>query len=214
MPLIWQNSSDSFSEMKPMKHKRKLTYALITGGSQGIGKSIAVELAERGFNLLLVALHDDTLENARKELHEKYHLHVDIRVYGTDLTEETAATRLYDWCHENDINVQILVNNAGFGYTGRLNSYSIAFLDKLVHLNIVAVVNLTRVFIDDLAKYDEAYILNVGSIASYYDTPYKAVYAASKRFVYSFSRAIRAEFKSLGVRTVGDLLEYLPVAFF
>ena len=160
---------------------------------------MAIELAEKGYNLVLVALHDETLRATYKELKERYHVEVDVKIFGVDLTEETAAAEIYEWCKANDINVQILINNAGFGYAGRFDDYSVEFLDKLMHLNVIAVVNLTRMFIDDLKTHDEAYVLNIGSIASYYDTPYKAVYAASKRFVYSFSRAIRAEFKPLGI---------------
>lgn len=180
-------------------NNNKSTYALITGGSQGIGKSMAIELADRGYNLLLVALHNETLKATHRELVERYHIHVDVKELGIDLTEDSAAQTIYDYCKEQDIQVQILINNAGFGYAGSFDSYSVAFLDKLMRLNMLAMVNMTRVFIDDLKSQKCAYILNVGSIASYYDSPYKAVYAASKKFVYSFSRAIRAELFHQGV---------------
>ncbi len=160
---------------------------------------MAIELAERGYNLLLVALHDESLAATHKELVDRYHVNVEVRELGVDLTDTNAAKTIYDFCKKENINVQILINNAGFGYAGRFDTYSVDFFDKLMNLNNVAMVKLTRYFIDDLKKLGEAYVLNVGSIASYYDTPYKAVYAASKKFVYSFSRAIRAEFLPLGV---------------
>lgn len=178
---------------------KKGTYALITGGSSGIGRCMAIELAERGYNLLLVALHDETLTETHKELVDRYQVDVDVRELGVDLTDPNAAKTIYDFCMKENINVQILINNAGFGYAGRLDTYSVDFFDKLMNLNNVAMVKLTRYFIDELKKHDEAFILNVGSIASYYDTPYKSVYAASKKFVYSFSRGIRAEFRNTGV---------------
>ncbi|MGB0430481.1 MAG: SDR family NAD(P)-dependent oxidoreductase [Bacteroidia bacterium] len=177
----------------------KETYALITGGSSGIGRCMAIELAERGYNLLLVALHDETLAQTHKELVDRYQVDVDVRELGVDLTDPNAAKTIYDFCKNENINVQILINNAGFGYAGRLDTYSVDFFDKLMNLNNVAMVKLSRYFIDELKKHDEAFILNVGSIASYYDTPYKSVYAASKKFVYSFSRGIRAEFRNTGV---------------
>jgi len=126
------------------------TYALITGGSQGIGKSMAIELADRGYNLLLVALHNETLRATHEELVERYHVNVEVRELGIDLTNDSAAQTIYEYCKRNDIKVQILINNAGFGYAGCFDSYSVEFLDKLMRLNMVAMVNLTRVFIEEL----------------------------------------------------------------
>lgn len=172
-------------------------YALITGGSHGIGLHMAHELAKRGYHLLLVALHTEGLF----ELPDKFQLEyqVDVEVLGLDLTEDNAIEKVYAWYQQLDVRLNILINNAGFGYLGRFDSYPLTFYNKLMKLNILAVVDLTRKFIDDLKGQDKAYVMNVGSIASYYDAPYKSVYAASKKFVYSFSRALRVELKPLNI---------------
>ncbi|MBI3142448.1 MAG: SDR family NAD(P)-dependent oxidoreductase [Bacteroidetes bacterium] len=166
-------------------------YALITGGSHGIGLQMAHELAKRGYHLLLVALHTDGLLALPETFEQKYQ--VEVRVLGLDLTDEHAVDQVYEWYQQMGVRLNILINNAGFGYLGRFDSYSISFFNKLMKLNVIAMVNLTRRFIEDLKGQDKAYVMNVGSIASYYDAPYKSVYAASKKFVYSFSRSLRVE---------------------
>lgn len=172
-------------------------YALVTGGSEGIGKCVADELAGRGYNIILVALPNDELEKTKAELNERHP--VDVRTVGVDLTKAESAEEVYYWCKLNELKVTILVNNAGFGYSGKFDEYDLDFLDSLMKLNMVAMVNLTRLFVADMKHYPESYIMNVGSIASYYDSPFKAVYAASKKFVFSFSRAIRVEYADTGV---------------
>lgn len=171
---------------------RRTDYALITGGSLGIGKCIARQLAGNGYNIVLVALPDEDLEKTKLELSSSFD--VDVRSVGIDLTKNESAEEVYYWCNLNQLEVSILINNAGFGYSGRFDDYDLEFLDSLMKLNMVAMVNLTRLFVTDMKKLPACYILNVGSIASYYDSPFKAVYAASKKFVFSFSRAIRQEY--------------------
>lgn len=180
-----------------MMTERRKDYALVTGGSLGIGKCIAIELATKGYNLLLVALPDNDLQRATDDLRQQFD--VDVQCMGIDLSQNESATEVHSWCERNQLEVSILVNNAGFGYSGKFDAYDIGFLDTLMKVNMVAMVNLTRLFISNMLKLSEAYILNVGSIASYYDSPYKAVYAASKRFVFSFSRAIRQEYLGTSV---------------
>lgn len=172
-------------------------YALITGGSQGIGKCIARELAGRGYGILIVALRHPNIAAAKAELEKDFD--VPIHTISSDLTVLTAAQEVYDWCQENQYKVQILVNNAGFGYAGSFSSYNYQFYDNLMKINMVAPVNLCRLFMDDLKSFPKGYVLNIGSAAAYSDMPFKSVYAASKKFLYGFSRALREELRLTSV---------------
>ncbi|MCB0738572.1 MAG: SDR family NAD(P)-dependent oxidoreductase [Bacteroidetes bacterium] len=172
-------------------------YALITGGSQGIGKQIALELASRGYNILIVALHHPNIAEAKADILSKYDIKVD--TISVDLTEISSAQEVFDWCNKEGYKVQILVNNAGFGYAGAFESYNHEFYDNLMKINMVAPVNLCRLFLDDLKSFSRGYILNIGSAAAYSDMPFKTVYAATKKFLYGFTLALREELRDTGV---------------
>lgn len=110
-----------------------------------------------------------------------------------------AAQEVYEWCQQEGYRVQILVNNAGFGYAGAFTDYPYTFYDNLMKINMVAPVNLCRLFLDDLQSFSDGYILNIGSAAAYANMPYKTVYAASKKFLYGFSRSLREELRYTNV---------------
>ncbi len=173
------------------------SYALVTGGSEGIGRAIAHALALRGFNLLIVALPDAKIEEAISEIKGEYGcdvkgLGVDMRVDGADLT-------ILRWVEELDVSVRVLVNNAGFGHLGSFGEFDRNFYHGLLQVNMINVVGLTRVMFDKMQGNGPAWVLNVGSIASFFPIPYKTVYASSKYFIYAFSRALREEFRGTGV---------------
>jgi len=173
-------------------------YTLITGSSSGIGKALAMECARRNQNLLLVALPGTSLEKFSKKLNTELGIRSDF--FCTDLTEKGATQKVYDWTRKNNYNVNILINNAGMSFEGPFEECSTEFYDKSLQLNMVAVVSLTRLFINDMKEIPEAHILNVASVASYFPIPYKSVYSASKTFVLSFSRSLREEFKKTNIR--------------
>jgi uncharacterized protein len=166
-------------------------YALITGSSQGIGKSYAIELAERGHHLLLVALPDGKLEETAAQLRNKYN--INIETLAIDLTEKDAPQKVYDWCKQNNYVVDILINNAGVAGTAIFDESPLEYSDMRILVNVRALVLLCRLFIPDLKKRTNAYILNTGSLSAYYSIPYKSVYSASKAFVVTFTKAIRDE---------------------
>ncbi|MDT8309288.1 MAG: SDR family NAD(P)-dependent oxidoreductase [Bacteroidales bacterium] len=178
--------------------KEKPVYALITGASEGIGRAISIELARRGKNILLVALPDEKLRDHFDYLSGTYG--VDVQYYGIDLSSADADLEVYEWVSGQRYRVNILVNNAGYGFLGAFNSYSRDYYQKLLQINVQTVVGLTRLMMDELLQHKKSYILNVGSIASFYPMPYKIVYAASKYFIYSFTRALREELKKTPVR--------------
>lgn len=172
-------------------------YALITGASSGIGKALAFELARRKINVLLVALPNTGLSDVVKHLGDTF----DIVSHGIelDLTIAQAPAILHSWCVKNHFEVNILINNAGFGNLCSFEQTDPMLISSMINLNSKAMVMLTHQFIPDLKKFDKSYILNVGSLASFMPIPNKSVYAATKSFVYAFSYALRLELEPHGI---------------
>jgi len=167
------------------------TYALITGGSSGIGRAIAEELASRKINVLLVALPGTGTDEVVAELKQKFSILAD--GFEIDLITSNATIKVLDWCKLNHYHVNILVNNAGFGNLCSLEKSNPAIISNMMLLNNHALVLLTQLFIPEIKQRKFGYILNVGSLASFMPVPNKSVYAATKSFVYTFSAALRLE---------------------
>jgi len=174
-----------------------MPFALITGGSKGIGKSIAEILAGRGYDLLLVARSADALEKVSTEIHSasKRNCHW----FAIDLAKERAAEAVLEWVIENQFEVSILINNAGYGLSGSFENYSAEEHAEMLDLNIITLTKLTRLFLPLLLKQRAGYILNIGSTASYQAVPMLSTYAASKAYVLSFSRGLYQELKKTNV---------------
>ena len=166
-------------------------YALITGGSMGIGKAIAQDCASRGMNLLLVALPGKELEETANEISGKFNILV--HTFEVDLAMIDGPELVYKWCVANDYKVNVLVNNAGLAGSSVFKSSELAYTDTRIMVNIRAMALLSQLFIPLLEIHSKSYILNIGSMAAYFSIPYKAIYAASKAFVLSFSQALSSE---------------------
>jgi short-subunit dehydrogenase len=173
-------------------------YTLITGSSSGIGRALAIECAKKGMNILMVALPGTKLERLSEHIKKTYNVKSDY--YFIDLTKENAPKKVYEWTRKNNYNINILINNAGSSCEGPFEKFSASFYYNLMQLNIVSLVLLSRLFLQELSKHQKSYILNLGSIASYFPMPYKAVYGSSKLFVYAFSRALEEELKATSVQ--------------
>ena len=106
-----------------------MSYALITGASKGIGKEIALQLAERGYNLLLVARNSYELQMVKEEIQKKYSLEVDYLV--SDLADSSAISTLYEWVLDKQIDLRILVNNAGYGLVGEFEKIPFHYHDRM-----------------------------------------------------------------------------------
>lgn len=169
------------------------TYALVTGASKGIGKQIAISLAKRNYNLLLVARSADELAVLKDELSAGYGIHVEI--LATDLSVPRAAEKVFNWCTERAFPISVLINNAGYGLYGKFESLPLQRQLNMLRLNMDTVVALTHQLLPILKKNQRSYILNVSSTAAYQALPGFALYAASKSFILSFSRALRFELK-------------------
>jgi uncharacterized protein len=172
-------------------------YALITGASSGIGKAIAECCARRQMNLILVALPGEKLEELSNSIANIHR--VKVLFLELDLTEPQATDELIRWCEKMGVKINVLVNNAGMGYQGNFSDFDATFYKNLIALNVVALTMLTREFLPGLKLQKKAHILNVSSIGGFYPMPFKAVYAASKSYVTTFSEALHEELKNTSV---------------
>ena len=168
-----------------------MPYALITGGSKGIGKALAIQLANRKFDLLLIARNEQELEKTSLEI--KATFSVDVKYLPLDLSHPEAAKEILEWCKRNDITIQILVNNAGYGLAGPFEHYRLSQHLDMLQVNVLSLVSLTHLFLPELKKHAQSYILNISSSAAYQATPGLGLYAASKAFVLSFTRSLAIE---------------------
>ncbi len=175
-----------------------MTTALVTGASSGIGETFARELAAKKTDLVLVARSQDKLEKLAIDLSNKYQIRTS--VISQDLTEAQAGQLVFDTVQEQNLTVDLLINNAGFGDYGAFGDRPLSKQMAMVQLNISAVVELTGLFLPLMQQKRAGAIINVSSIAGFQPIPYMSVYAASKAFILNFSEALWAENKDLGVK--------------
>lgn len=175
----------------------KLDTALITGASEGIGRSFAEIYAKNGHDLVLVARNQAKLEEFAQQLQSQYLINVE--VFAADLIPIDAAQKLFSAITLKGINVDILVNNAGMMQVEKLSLSDTQQLNNLLQLNIQSLVNMTQQFVKPMLARGQGKIVNIGSIASFMPTPNFAAYGASKAFVLSFTEGIAEEFRGTGV---------------
>jgi short-subunit dehydrogenase len=171
--------------------------ALITGSSNGIGYEMAKVHAEKGDNLVLVARCKSKLDELKKELEEKYK--IKIYTIGKDLSVPGAALEVFDELKRQNISVDYLINNAGFGDFGLFAECDWHKQEQMINLNITTLAHLTWLLLPDMINRKSGKILNVASTASFQPGPTMSVYFASKAFVLSFSEAINNEVKEHGI---------------
>ncbi|HEY2347374.1 MAG TPA: SDR family oxidoreductase [Puia sp.] len=174
-----------------------MPFALITGASKGIGKCIAEQLAARGYDLLLIARSADLLEQVSNEI--SLSSNKNCQWLTVDLSKNGAAEAIFEWCNNNRFDVSVLVNNAGYGLSGSFEKYTVEEHSDMLMVNIISVTKLIRLFLPSFLKQPAAYILNIGSSASYQAVPLLSAYAASKAYVLNFSRGLFQELKKTNV---------------
>ncbi len=174
-----------------------MNYALITGASKGIGRSIAENLAERRNNLLLISRSEETLKELRITITQRYKVKVDY--LAIDLSIPGAADKIIEWLTAKDYVINILVNNAGYGLWGKFDSLQIEDHNAMLQVNMLSIVDITYKLLPQLRKQPKAFILNVASTAAYQAVPTLSLYAASKAFVLLFTRGIRLELQHTNV---------------
>ena len=170
-------------------------WALITGASTGIGLELAEVLADAGFNLALLARNLDRLQVVSDELRAVHR--IETRVLPIDLSVPGAAAKTFESLR--DVPISALVNNAGFGTYGPFAQSDLPSQSGIMQVNIVALVELTRLFVQPMLGRRAGRILNVASTAAFQPGPMVSVYYASKAFVFSFSYALSDELKDTGV---------------
>jgi uncharacterized protein len=182
--------------MQKMNHENRNKYALITGGTSGIGYELAKRFATDGYSLILVARTSDRLQEVTDEFKQ---LGVEVTPIAKDLFEDGAAQEVYEQVKEMGILVDVLVNDAGQGEHGKFIETELQRQLDIIHLNVISLVTLTRLFVADMVARGSGKILQLGSVVSKMPAPYLAVYGASKAFVLSFSEALQYELKDTGV---------------
>jgi len=171
--------------------------ALITGASTGIGKEFATIHAEKGGDLIIVARRKEKLELLKQDLEKKHG--VQVRYIVKDLSLENAPREVYEEVKQAGIEIDYLINNAGFGGLGKFYERDWKLDETMINLNIRALSALTRFFLPDFVKRNSGRILNVSSTASYTPGPLQAVYYASKSYVTFFSNALAEELSDSNV---------------
>lgn len=161
--------------------------ALVTGATSGIGRCIAENLHKRGWQLILTGRNEKVLRKLQKKFGDS------TEIIRAELSDRKEVFRVYDFCR--DKNVDLLVNNAGYGIFGRFDSTDLDDELSMIDVNITALHILTKLFLRDFRKRDSGYILNVASVAGFMTGPLLSSYYASKNYVIRLSSAIHEELR-------------------
>lgn len=174
-----------------------MTTTLITGGSGGIGLEMARLLASRGHRLLLVSRDAARLNSAAQELRQVFG--AEVFFHAIDLSEPGAAKALVNYTDQQQLRIDTLINNAGFGIVDEHSEIDLEFIHRMLQLNVIAVAELCHLYGAIMRQRRAGHILNIASTAAFQPTPYFAAYGASKAFVLNFSEAIAKEMEEHGV---------------
>ena len=176
---------------------QKLT-AIITGASEGLGKSLAIELARRNINLLLVALPGSGLADLTSYIRKNFD--VSANYLEMDLTHAESYPQIFSYLKERSITAHLLINNAGLGNWSWFEDKGIGFYKAQIELNVITPVLLTRLFLEQADNGVISYILNVGSLGGLFVVPKKQVYGATKSFIRYFTQCLQMELSGSNVR--------------
>ncbi|HEX6223461.1 MAG TPA: SDR family NAD(P)-dependent oxidoreductase [Chryseolinea sp.] len=172
-------------------------FALVAGGSKGIGIAIAEALAVRRYNLILIARHHGPLLEAKQMLEQKYNVQVEVMSY--DLSQRSSAPAIASWCIKNNIPLKILCNVAGIGGTNDYLKVPLDTIHYMVDLNVESCMAMTQLLLPLLEKNNPSFILNVASMAGFGPIPSKNVYSATKSSVVFFSHNLRYQLKKKNI---------------
>ena len=159
--------------------------ALITGASSGMGRDMAKILSQKGYDLILVARDEKKLEEVKKQLK------TETKIVVMDISKEENCKKIY----EENKDIDILINNAGFGDCGHFEETSLDKDIQMIHTNIIAYHILTKLYLKEMIKKDSGKILNVASIAGFMPGPLMTTYYSTKNYVVRFSESIREELR-------------------
>lgn len=173
-------------------------WALVTGASAGIGKALAEELARGGTNLVLTARRRERLEELAQQLASAHKIQT--KIFVADLTRAEAPEKIFQFTKDQGIEVELLINNAGFGAYGEFSTVEPQRLTDMVQVNCAAVVHLTRLYLPEMLARKRGDVLIVASTASFQSVPYISTYAATKAFDLLFAEGLAEEMNPYGVR--------------
>lgn len=159
--------------------------ALITGASSGMGRDMAKILSQKGYDLILVARDEKKLEEVKKQLK------TETKIVVMDISKEENCKKIY----EENKDIDILINNAGFGDCGHFEKTSLDKDIQMIHTNIIAYHILTKLYLKEMIKKDSGKILNLASIAGFMPGPLMTTYYSTKNYVVRFSESIREELR-------------------
>lgn len=172
-------------------------YALVTGASSGIGLMYAQALAQQHHNLLIVSNQEQELAQVAKDLHMQYD--ITVRAHYCDLAAVDAAQALYDYCRDNALQIDILINNAGVFFFNELVKTDPKRINTMLYLHVYTLTQLCRLFGADMKERGHGYILNMSSISAWMAMPGISIYNATKAYILNFSRSFWYEMKPHGV---------------
>jgi short-subunit dehydrogenase len=180
--------------MKPWSGK----WALVTGASAGIGTALAEELARGGTNLVLTARRRERLEELAQKLVAAHKIQT--KIFVADLAEADAPEKIFQFTKGQGIEVELLINNAGFGAYGEFHTVETRRLLEMVQVNCSAVVHLTRLYLPEMVARRHGDVLILASTAAFQSVPYISTYAATKAFDLLFAEGLAEEMKPYGIR--------------
>ncbi len=175
-----------------------MKYALITGGTSGIGYELARKFAGNHYGIVIVSSSQERLKSTKEKLEKEFS--ISVKTYEQDLSIIGAAVSLYEKIKADRIEVSVLVNNAGFGLAGAAEQIDLQRDESMMILNMITSVELMKLFLPDMYQRGSGKILNVASTGAFQPGPYTASYHASKVFVLNYSRAVRFEAMKNGVQ--------------
>jgi len=188
------------------------SWALVTGASKGIGKVFAEVLASRGVNVVLVARSKDALTAYAENLSEKYGIRA--VAIGADLASPRAPVNIQIKLAVQNIEIDLLINNAGFGLSGSFLSHDLKQEQSQIQVNVQALIAMSHIFGRSMAARGRGGIINLASNSSFQPLPYMAGYAATKAFVLYFSEAIQHELAEKGVHVMASCPGPTATSFF
>jgi uncharacterized protein len=172
-------------------------WALVTGASAGIGLELARQLAAAGTNLILTARRTERLQALADEFAAKYRTKTE--VFAADLTEPNAPKQIYAFTNGRGIEIDLLVNNAGFGAFGYVHKIPVQRMAEMIQVNCTAVVTLTQFYVPAMIARRRGDVMIVSSVAAFQPVPFNSAYAATKAFDLLFAEGIAEELRPFGV---------------
>ncbi|MBS3736876.1 SDR family oxidoreductase [Candidatus Bipolaricaulota bacterium] len=181
-----------------MNENNELKGVLVTGASRGIGYELARLAAGDGYNPVLVSRTEEDLLKVKEKLEKEFG--VQGKIIPGDLSEPGTPEKIFDEIESSNYRIDLLFNNAGRGQMGEFTKTDWETDREMMHLNMDAVIHLTKLFLPGMKERGDGGIINVSSLAAFQPGPLMALYYASKSFVQSFSEALAEEVKSYGIK--------------